>query len=80
MRTRRSPKNQDRLWKALGKEKGPTICEWKEDWEGRYWDTSCGECFSLEAGTPDENKMKFCAYCGKPLKQVLYVEEPCADQ
>jgi membrane protease subunit (stomatin/prohibitin family) len=74
MRTRRSPKNQDRLFKALGREKAPVVsCEWKEDWEGN-WSTSCGEEYCITEGTPEENKMKFCAYCGKPLKQKLYEE------
>jgi hypothetical protein len=48
-------------------------CRWKEDENGNY-DTSCGEGFILYAGTPEENKIKFCCYCGKMLKQELFDE------
>jgi hypothetical protein len=74
MRTRRSPKNQDRLWRELGKEKAPMIpCEWKEDDEGT-WFTSCDNAFVFTDSGPTENGMKFCCYCGKPLKEVPYEE------
>lgn len=74
MRTRRSPKNQVRLWRELGREKGPTICTWKEDWEGT-WETGCKNMWVFNEGTPEENNMRFCCYCGKPLKQSIYVED-----
>jgi len=42
-------------------------------WAGEYadceiWYTSCGEVFILNGGTPEDNKMKFCPFCGKPLE------------
>lgn len=46
-------------------------CEWKEN-ESEYdttWETSCGETFVLLEGTPEENGLKFCAYCGRKLTQ-----------
>jgi hypothetical protein len=46
-------------------------CIWKDDGEGN-WDTSCGERFIILEGTPDENKMKFCTYCGGVLQQEIY--------
>lgn len=48
-------------------------CFWihGDDWDADYWDTQCGEAFTLLEGTPLENKMKFCPYCGRKL-----VEEP----
>jgi hypothetical protein len=47
-------------------------CKWQEDDDGINW-TSCGEGFTLDSGTPSENKMKFCCYCGRSLKEVPYV-------
>jgi hypothetical protein len=68
MKTRRSWKNQDRLFKALGNE-GPKTCEWKQDENGAWW-TDCGNGFEFNnEGSPKDNKMKFCCYCGKPLIQ-----------
>jgi hypothetical protein len=45
-------------------------CEWKQtdEWEGTVWDSDCGESFYLEEGTPKDNGMNFCAYCGRKLK------------
>ena len=47
----------------------PEICTWEADSEGNY-STSCGETFTLIDGTPEENRMKYCPYCGKPIKQA----------
>lgn len=74
MRTRTSWRNQDRLFKALGKEKGPSTCLWKENSDGA-WETACTNTFEVTAGTPASNNMKFCCYCGKSLKQELYKED-----
>ena len=41
-------------------------CGWGEDEDGNYW-TTCGHGFSIIDGTPKQNGMKFCCYCGKPL-------------
>ena len=41
-------------------------CTWEEDQDGN-WQTDCGNSFCLDSGTPLENGMKFCAYCGKTL-------------
>lgn len=42
-------------------------CKWIEDEDDGAWDTSCGKRFLITEGTPEENGMKFCCYCGKPL-------------
>jgi len=39
-----------------------------QDWD--YWETSCGESFYLEDGTPRDNNMRFCPYCGRRLEQM----------
>lgn len=45
---------------------GP-VCRWTEADEG-YFDTDCGHAFVLNTGTPPENHMRFCAYCGRALQ------------
>lgn len=50
-----------------------TFCSWVPDSDGNY-ETLCGEMFTLNDGTPSENGMKFCPYCGKPLREVTDVE------
>ena len=54
--------------------KAPAECRWHEDRDGNYA-TACGGLFCLDEGTPAENHMRFCCYCGRPLVAVLY-EEP----
>ena len=42
-------------------------CAWHE--ENGYWVTSCGHEFVIINGTPAENEMKYCCYCGKEIAQ-----------
>jgi hypothetical protein len=42
-------------------------CCWTYDDELSAWDTECGECFVCEDGSPHENKMLFCSFCGGKL-------------
>ena len=42
-------------------------CTWTQDEDGVF-DTSCGERFNLDSGTPSENGFGFCCYCGNRLK------------
>lgn len=49
-------------------------CSWKEDEDGTYA-TDCGEEFMFIDGTPTENLVKFCCYCGRPCLDVPYKEE-----
>lgn len=44
-------------------------CTWERDDEGN-WDTGCGERFCLNDGTPSENSMRFCCYCGGKLRDA----------
>ena len=50
-------------------------CAWRED-EG-VWETDCGETFVLNDGTPYENGMRFCCFCGKGIAQFPEGEEKC---
>lgn len=45
-----------------------TTCLWNE--VGEMWETACGHAFTLIEGTPYENGMTFCCYCGKPLVEA----------
>jgi len=52
-------------------------CKWTFDsveWEANKWDSDCGDSYYFVEGGPEENKMKFCCYCGKKLKEVVNVE------
>lgn len=51
------------------------VCAWTLDEpdEGK-WDTSCGESFLLLEGTPEDNNMRFCCYCGLPLTGIVGIE------
>lgn len=56
--------------------KESTECRWvQDDLEGDTWGTSCGHYFRLDDGTPADNDMKFCCYCGKTLIEALFEEE-----
>jgi len=43
-------------------------CDWIEDVDG-VWQTACDNLFEINEGTPEQNNMKFCCYCGKPIDQ-----------
>ena len=64
----------DRLKAALAE---PDTCTWQQDGDntsGAYG-TSCRHYFHLEDGTPEDNRMKWCCYCGKRLAQSLITED-----
>ena len=46
---------------------GSASCRWTEYEDCEAWDTGCGHAFYIENGTPQENDMKFCCYCGKTI-------------
>jgi len=54
-------------------------CDWKEDEDGNWW-TECGNGFVLNNGTPADNDMKYCCYCGKRIWQICYVPESEEDE
>ena len=64
--------NREALIETIGEPHTP--CEWVEDSEGNY-DTACGQCYTTNDGTPEENEMKFCCYCGGKLTTLFYEEE-----
>lgn len=56
-------------------------CIWAQDGDGEQeWDTSCRKRFTLNEGTPKENRMAFCCYCGGALEERVAAEEVAADE
>lgn len=54
----------------------PHSCVWAQaDSDTDLWETSCGRSFSLNEGTPAENHMTWCCYCGKTLEEHPWVDE-----
>ena len=51
-------------------------CTWQQDGDSDsgVYGTSCGRYFNIEDGTPEDNKMAWCCYCGKKLAQELITE------
>lgn len=52
-------------------------CTWQQDGdsESSLYATSCKRYFMLEDGTPEDNRLAWCCYCGKRLVQELITEE-----
>ncbi len=70
------------LGKAIGEREETVMnepkasCEWTQDGSDYIgWETSCGGIFVLNEGSPLQNDMKFCCYCGRPLVEKPYDEE-----
>ena len=49
-------------------------CKWKPDKDGIY-DTGCGNRYVIMEGTPKDNHMKYCTYCGKQLDEETETTE-----
>ena len=45
-----------------------THCCWTPDDDAGAYNTACGNKYLLIEGTPAENGMRFCCYCGGALK------------
>lgn len=43
-------------------------CEWVVDDDGNY-QTSCDHTHTITNGTPSENDMRYCCYCGARIKE-----------
>lgn len=51
-------------------------CHWSQDGEDSdTWATQCSHYFTLIEGTPGDNHMRFCCYCGRPLVQLVFEDE-----
>jgi hypothetical protein len=49
-------------------------CAWGADDDGIY-ETECGNAFQLNDGTPADNNMVYCCYCGRLLDAVDATDE-----
>ena len=48
------------------------FCVWHNDPEtDNSWDTGCRQLFEIYDGTPTENGMRFCCYCGKSISEAI---------
>ena len=60
------------IYEQVGAE--PVIhCAWIIAGEHNFWGTDCGNGFELTRGTPRENGMRHCPFCGRP---IFTVHEP----
>jgi hypothetical protein len=46
------------------------ICNWYYDDQTDCWSTSCGHEYTINEGSPEENDMCFCTFCGGKLKNA----------
>lgn len=47
-------------------------CEWAlDDPDYGVWVTGCGEAHAISEGSPEQNSMKFCCYCGGNLVEPI---------
>jgi len=51
-------------------------CNWVENDDG-FWVTGCGHFFVLNDGTPSDNQMHWCPYCGKSLQEMQPDDKKC---
>jgi len=54
----------------------PVTCTWSQDSDSSdVFSTSCGDAFVLICGTLKLNHMKYCCYCGRPIKQEIVIKK-----
>lgn len=48
-------------------------CTWAQaEADSDCWETTCKNAWCLTDGTPKENKIAFCNFCGKPVEEVKH--------
>ena len=52
----------------------PNTCNWQRDDDGSD-ETGCGGMWCLNDGTPADNSMKFCPYCGGLIEWRDFCED-----
>jgi hypothetical protein len=51
-------------------------CIWYQDsWESEIFVSSCKNDFVLNDGTPSTKGLKYCCYCGRQIKELLYEDK-----
>jgi len=54
-------------------------CVWTQDSDGSAWATGCGNLFEITIGTPKENGMCWCCFCGRKLNESPYTDDEQAN-
>ena len=44
-------------------------CTWERSGLENAWETDCSNMYNIFDGSPLENNMKFCCFCGLPIKE-----------
>jgi hypothetical protein len=60
----------------MSKLKKDDYCGWnlaEEDCD--YWSTTCEEEFTLNEGTLKENRVRYCPFCGRKIKDITEVKK-----
>ena len=53
-----------------------TQCHWvQEGNDDNTWESDCGNTFCINDGTPKQNDLRFCPFCGLPLVEVVSDEQ-----
>ncbi len=71
--TAATPQAEDAITALKAALEQPTECRWLQDGDedsGAYMASCSRRYFVLEDGTPTDNHMTHCCYCGKPLVEV----------
>jgi hypothetical protein len=45
-------------------------CDWTYDPNTCAWGTACGELWQFTDGGPEDNGVRFCHGCGKPVRII----------
>lgn len=51
----------------IRQDQGAPACEWEEDDDDGNYETACGNRFCIIEGSPTNNRMRYCCYCGGRL-------------
>jgi hypothetical protein len=73
VRTRGDDEAIKALRAALEQPEQPNECHWLQDGDedsGTYMASCSRRYFVLDDGTPTDNRMTHCCYCGEPLVEV----------
>jgi len=57
---------------CVGEPKREPSCLWsRADDDTDVWETKCGHAFTIIDGTPTDNQMAFCCYCGRRVDEEI---------
>jgi len=62
------------IWSTRPHTPAPATCAWTEDEDGN-WDTECGNKWTFFDGTPSDNGLVFCPFCGRTLRSTAQEQQ-----